>query len=51
LCQYSVEVGNLSINILEEPIPENIFGGIKSSGYGHECRSEGLGNYIFIKNV
>ncbi|MBC8411702.1 MAG: hypothetical protein H8E12_23770 [Rhodobacteraceae bacterium] len=37
--------------MLEEPIPETIFGGIKSSCYGHECGSEGLGNYIIIKNV
>ncbi|MDG2372652.1 MAG: aldehyde dehydrogenase family protein [Paracoccaceae bacterium] len=51
LCRYSIEAGNLSINMLEEPIPETIFGGIKSSCYGHECGSEGLGNYIIIKNV
>jgi succinate-semialdehyde dehydrogenase/glutarate-semialdehyde dehydrogenase len=46
-----VEVGNLSINTLEASLPETPFGGIKSSGYGREGGSEGLENYMTIKNV
>ncbi len=46
-----VEVGNLSINTLEASMPETPFGGVKSSGYGREGGSEGLGNYMTIKNV
>lgn len=46
-----VEVGNLSINTLEASLPETPFGGVKSSGYGREGGSEGLENYMIIKNV
>jgi len=46
-----VEVGNLSINTLEASLPETPFGGVKSSGYGREGGSEGLDNYLTIKNV
>jgi succinate-semialdehyde dehydrogenase/glutarate-semialdehyde dehydrogenase len=46
-----VEVGNLSINTLEASLPETPFGGVKSSGYGREGGSEGLYNYLTIKNV
>lgn len=46
-----VEVGNLSINTLEASMPETPFGAVKSSGYGREGRSKGLGNYMIIKNV
>ena len=46
-----VEVGNLSINTLEASMPETPFGGVKSSGYGREGGSEGLDNYMTIKNV
>lgn len=46
-----VEVGNLSINTLEASLPETPFGGVKSSGYGREGGSEGLENYISVKNV
>lgn len=46
-----VEVGNLSINTLEASMPETPFGGVKSSGYGREGGSEGLDNYMVIKNV
>jgi succinate-semialdehyde dehydrogenase/glutarate-semialdehyde dehydrogenase len=46
-----VEVGNLSINTLEASMPETPFGGIKSSGYGREGGSEGLDNYMTVKNV
>ncbi|MDC0196676.1 NAD-dependent succinate-semialdehyde dehydrogenase [Gammaproteobacteria bacterium] len=46
-----VEVGNLSINTLEASLPETPFGGVKSSGYGREGGSEGLENYITVKNV
>jgi succinate-semialdehyde dehydrogenase/glutarate-semialdehyde dehydrogenase len=46
-----VEVGNLSINTLEASLPETPFGGVKSSGYGREGGSEGLENYMTIKNV
>ncbi len=47
----AVEVGNLSINTLEASMPETPFGGVKSSGYGREGGSEGLDNYMTIKNV
>jgi len=46
-----VEVGNLSINTLEASMPETPFGGVKSSGYGREGGSEGLDNYMNVKNV
>jgi succinate-semialdehyde dehydrogenase/glutarate-semialdehyde dehydrogenase len=46
-----VEVGNLSINTLEASMPETPFGGVKSSGYGREGGTEGLDNYMVIKNV
>lgn len=46
-----VEVGNLSINTLEASLPETPFGGVKSSGYGREGGTEGLDNYLTIKNV
>lgn len=46
-----VEVGNLSINTLEASMPETPFGGVKSSGYGREGGSEGLDNYMIVKNV
>jgi succinate-semialdehyde dehydrogenase/glutarate-semialdehyde dehydrogenase len=46
-----VEVGNLSINTLEASMPETPFGGVKSSGYGREGGTEGLENYMDIKNV
>jgi succinate-semialdehyde dehydrogenase / glutarate-semialdehyde dehydrogenase len=42
---------NLSINTLEASLPETPFGGVKSSGYGREGGSEGLDNYLTIKNV
>ena len=46
-----VEVGNLSINTLEASMPETPFGGVKSSGYGREGGTEGLDNYMDVKNV
>lgn len=46
-----VAVGNFSINTLEASMPETPFGGVKSSGYGREGGSEGLDNYMTIKNV
>lgn len=46
-----VEVGNLSINTLEASLPETPFGGVKHSGYGREGGTEGLHNYMVIKNV
>ncbi|MEM6658460.1 MAG: NAD-dependent succinate-semialdehyde dehydrogenase [Pseudomonadota bacterium] len=47
----AVEVGNLSINTLEASMPETPFGGVKSSGYGREGGTEGLENYMSVKNV
>ena len=46
-----VEAGNLSINTLEASLPETPFGGIKSSGYGREGGTEGLHNYMTVRNV
>ena len=46
-----VEVGNLSINTLEASLPETPFGGVKSSGTGREGGTEGLDNYMIVKNV
>jgi len=47
----NVEAGNISFNTLEASLPETPFGGVKSSGYGREGGSEGLDNYMNIKNV
>lgn len=46
-----VEAGNLSINTLAASLPETPFGGVKSSGYGREGGTEGLHNYMVVKNV
>ena len=46
-----IEAGNVSINTLEASLPETPFGGVKSSGYGREGGTEGLENYMTIKNV
>jgi len=46
-----IEAGNVSINTLEASLPETPFGGVKSSGYGREGGSEGLHNYMIVKNV
>ncbi len=46
-----VEAGNISFNTLEASLPETPFGGVKSSGYGREGGTEGLDNYMTIKNV
>jgi len=46
-----IEAGNVSINTLEASLPETPFGGVKSSGYGREGGTEGLHNYMIIKNL
>lgn len=46
-----VEAGNISFNTLEASLPETPFGGVKSSGYGREGGTEGLENYMIVKNV
>lgn len=46
-----VETGNLSFNTLEASLPETPFGGVKSSGYGREGGTEGLENYMNVKNI
>ncbi|MEM9303952.1 MAG: NAD-dependent succinate-semialdehyde dehydrogenase [Pseudomonadota bacterium] len=46
-----LEAGNVSINTLEASLPETPFGGIKDSGFGREGGTEGLHNYMIIKNV
>lgn len=46
-----VEAGNISFNTLEASLPETPFGGVKSSGYGREGGTEGLENYMNVKNV
>ncbi|MEM6460289.1 MAG: NAD-dependent succinate-semialdehyde dehydrogenase [Pseudomonadota bacterium] len=46
-----IEAGNLSVNTLEASMPETPFGGVKSSGYGREGGTEGLENYMVVKNV
>ena len=46
-----IEAGNVSINTLEASLPETPFGGVKSSGYGREGGTEGLQNYMFVKNI
>ncbi|WP_323006582.1 NAD-dependent succinate-semialdehyde dehydrogenase [Pseudorhodobacter sp.] len=46
-----VEAGNISFNTLEASLPETPFGGVKSSGYGREGGTEGLDNYMNVKNV
>ncbi|MXY35074.1 MAG: aldehyde dehydrogenase family protein, partial [Boseongicola sp. SB0664_bin_43] len=42
---------NLSVNTLEASMPETPFGGVKASGSGREGGSEGLENYMNVKNV
>ena len=46
-----LDAGNLSFNTLEASLPETPFGGVKSSGYGREGGTEGLDNYMVVKNV
>jgi succinate-semialdehyde dehydrogenase/glutarate-semialdehyde dehydrogenase len=46
-----IEAGNVSINTLEASLPETPFGGVKSSGYGREGGTEGLHNYMIVKNL
>ena len=46
-----IEAGNISINTLEASLPETPFGGVKSSGYGREGGTEGLHNYMIVKNI
>lgn len=46
-----VEAGNISFNTLEASLPETPFGGVKSSGYGREGGTEGLENYMNVKNI
>ncbi len=46
-----IEAGNVSINTLEASLPETPFGGVKSSGYGREGGSEGILNYMTVKNI
>lgn len=46
-----IEAGNISFNTLEASLPETPFGGIKSSGFGREGGTEGLHNYMIVKNV
>jgi len=46
-----IEAGNVSINTLEASLPETPFGGVKSSGFGREGGTEGLLNYMIVKNI
>lgn len=46
-----IEAGNLSFNTLEASLPETPFGGVKHSGTGREGGTEGLANYMVVKNV
>jgi len=46
-----LEAGNVSINTLEASLPETPFGGVKHSGSGREGGTEGLYNYMIVKNV
>lgn len=46
-----LEAGNVSINTLEASLPETPFGGVKASGFGREGGTEGLHNYMIVKNV
>jgi succinate-semialdehyde dehydrogenase/glutarate-semialdehyde dehydrogenase len=46
-----VEAGNISINTLEASLPETPFGGVKHSGFGREGGTEGLHNYMVVKNL
>jgi succinate-semialdehyde dehydrogenase/glutarate-semialdehyde dehydrogenase len=46
-----IEAGNVSINTLEASLPETPFGGIKHSGFGREGGTEGLHNYMIVKNI
>ena len=46
-----LEAGNVSINTLEASLPETPFGGVKDSGFGREGGTEGLQNYMVVKNV
>ncbi|MBT0958465.1 NAD-dependent succinate-semialdehyde dehydrogenase [Alphaproteobacteria bacterium KMM 3653] len=48
---HEVEAGNISFNTLEASLPETPFGGVKSSGYGREGGTEGLENYMNVKNI
>ncbi len=51
LLAEELEAGNVSINTLEASLPETPFGGVKDSGFGREGGTEGLQNYMIVKNV
>ncbi|MCS7070078.1 MAG: aldehyde dehydrogenase family protein, partial [Anaerolinea sp.] len=46
-----LEVGMVAVNDWLPSAPEAPFGGVKMSGLGHECGSEGLLEYMELKTV
>lgn len=47
----ALEVGMVSVNHHGLGLPENPFGGVKDSGYGHESGAEGLEPFLVTKFV
>ena len=46
-----IDAGYLWINTYGGIIPETPYGGFKQSGYGKELGTEGLNEYLKIKNI
>ena len=51
LVSRALEAGMVGINHFGVAVPEAPFGGIKESGHGYECGSEGLEGYLTTKYV
>jgi len=51
LVSHALEAGMVGINHFGIAVPEAPFGGIKESGHGYECGSEGLKEYLTTKFV
>jgi succinate-semialdehyde dehydrogenase/glutarate-semialdehyde dehydrogenase len=47
----ALETGMVGINSVNVSLPETPFGGVKESGYGHECAIEGLEVYLNHKFI
>lgn len=51
LVSHALEAGMVGINHFGIAVPEAPFGGIKESGHGYECGSEGLEGYLTTKYI
>ena len=51
LISRALEAGMVGVNHFGVTVPETPFGGVKESGHGYECGSEGLEGYLVTKYV